>query len=363
MLRSIATVFALAAALPALGESLNHTTGTEGLLLIDKLGGHVRFFDPTSLAERSNLELPKNPHDFALSADHRFAYVPIYGPGVYNRNPEPGHELYVLDLAERKVANVIDLSPYRSPHGVQIDARGMVYVTAELDRKILVVDGQAGRIVDTIDHEGSGHWLAVLPDGSKAYVANKDDKLFVSVLDLADAQAGRHRADAARHAGHHGVAGRQARHRDGPRAARDRRHRHGDRRGARPHRARRHDGRGLQGVLLARREVAADDGRARRSASSTPRTCARRSARSRSALHRWGSRFSADGKTALVANHGDGTVSAARHRDRDRHENVQGRNGNRDADVLLARTAYLCGFQTHLSDVSIKLSINRARAI
>jgi DNA-binding beta-propeller fold protein YncE len=185
MLRSIAAVFALAAALPSAAESLNHTTGTEGVLLIDKLGGHVRFFDPTSLGERSNLELPKNPHDFALSADHRFAYVPIYGPGVYNRNPEPGHELYVLDLAERKVANVIDLSPYRSPHGVQIDANGMLYVTAELDRKVLVVDGKAGRIVDTIAHEGAGHWLAVLPDGKKAYVANKDDKPFVSVLDLA----------------------------------------------------------------------------------------------------------------------------------------------------------------------------------
>ena len=184
MLRSIASALALAAALPTLGESLNHTTGTAGLLLIDKLGGHVRFLDPTSLTERSALELPKNPHDFALSADHRFAYIPIYGPGVYNRNPEPGHELYVLDVAERKVAKVIDLSPYRSPHGVQIDSRGMIYVTAELDRKILVVDGQAGRIVDTIDHEGSGHWIAVLPDGSKAYVANKDDKLFLSVLDL-----------------------------------------------------------------------------------------------------------------------------------------------------------------------------------
>ena len=185
MLRSIATVLALAAALPVAAESLNHTTGTQGVLLIDKLGGHVRFFDAASLAERSNLELPKNPHDFALSADHRFAYVPIYGPGVYNRNPEPGHELYVLDLAERKVANVIDLSPYRSPHGVQIDTRGMVYVTAELDRKILVIDGKTGRIVDTIDHEGAGHWIAVLPDGSKAYVANKDDKPFVTVLDLA----------------------------------------------------------------------------------------------------------------------------------------------------------------------------------
>ena len=43
---------------------------------------------------------------------------------------------------------------------------------------------KTGRIVDTIDHEGSGHWLAVLPDGSKAYVANKDDKLLVTVLDL-----------------------------------------------------------------------------------------------------------------------------------------------------------------------------------
>jgi DNA-binding beta-propeller fold protein YncE len=179
------TALTLAAALPAFGESLNHTTGTSGLFLVDKLGGHVRFFDPVSFEERSNLELPKNPHDFALSADHRYAYVPIYGPGVYNRNPEPGHELYVLDLRERKVAKVIDLDPYRSPHGVQIDARGMLYVTAELDRKVLVVDPEAGRIVDTIDHEGSGHWLVVLPDGSKAYVANKDDKPFVSVLDLA----------------------------------------------------------------------------------------------------------------------------------------------------------------------------------
>ena len=69
----------------------------------------------------------KNPHDFALSADHRFAYVPIYGPGVYGRNPDPEHEIYVLDLGTRKVAKVIDLLPYRSPHGIQIDERGLLY--------------------------------------------------------------------------------------------------------------------------------------------------------------------------------------------------------------------------------------------
>src|SRR5262245_54454139 len=32
--------------------------------------------------------------------------------------------------------------------------------------------------------DGTGHWAAVLPDGSKAYVANKADRLFVSVIDL-----------------------------------------------------------------------------------------------------------------------------------------------------------------------------------
>jgi DNA-binding beta-propeller fold protein YncE len=176
-------VLAGAASFAAAGASLNHSTGTDGLLLIDKVGGHVRFFDPVTYTERSSIELPKNPHDFALSADHRFAYVPIYGPGVYGRNPEPGHEIYVIDLEQRSVARVIDLAPYRSPHGIQIDERGLLYVTAELDRKIVVVDPAAGKVVDAIAHDGSGHWVAVLPDGTKAYVANKSDR-FVSVLDL-----------------------------------------------------------------------------------------------------------------------------------------------------------------------------------
>ena len=189
MLRKLATILLSAVALGAAASSPNHSTGTQGLLLIDKIGGHVRFLDPVTFAERASIEVPKNPHDFALSADHRFAYVPIYGSGVYNRNPEPGHEIYVFDLAAQKVAKVIDLAPYRSPHGIQIDERGLLYGTAERDRKILVVDPAAGRVVDTIDHEGAGQWIAVLPGGKKAYVANKDDKLFVSVLDLEKREA------------------------------------------------------------------------------------------------------------------------------------------------------------------------------
>jgi YVTN family beta-propeller protein len=78
----------------------------------------------------------------------------------------------------------IDVSPYQAPHGIQIDAAGKIYVTCDLSRKLLVIDPKKGLIEAAIDTEGTGHWVAVLPDASKAYVANKNDKLFVSVIDL-----------------------------------------------------------------------------------------------------------------------------------------------------------------------------------
>ena len=170
--------------LTAAGTAGNHPTGTDGVFMVDKLGAHIRFFDPVTLAERSSLELPTNPHDFAFSADHRRAYVPIYGPGIYGRNPEPKHQLYVIDLDKRAVARVINLLPYKGPHGIQVAPDGSLYVTAENDRKVLHVDPDSGRILQAIDVEGSAHWIAILPDGSKLYVANKNDRPFISVVDL-----------------------------------------------------------------------------------------------------------------------------------------------------------------------------------
>lgn len=179
---------ALIAVLPltlvAASDTINHPTGTGGVFMVDKLGAHARWFDPLTLQERANLPLPTNPHDFVFSPDHSRAYVPIYGPGIYNRNPDPKHHIYVIDMTKRTVASVIDLSPYKSPHGIQIAPDGSLYVTAELDRKILRVDPARGRVTDAIDVEGTAHWIAILPDGSKMYVANKDDRPFVTVVDL-----------------------------------------------------------------------------------------------------------------------------------------------------------------------------------
>ena len=110
--------------------------------------------------------------------------MPIYGDGVYGRNPNPGHEIAIIDLESRKQTGTIDVSPYQAPHGIQIDANGTLYVTCDLSRKLLVINPKTRTVEAAIDTEGTGHWVAVLPDASKAYVANKDDRLFVTVIDL-----------------------------------------------------------------------------------------------------------------------------------------------------------------------------------
>jgi DNA-binding beta-propeller fold protein YncE len=174
----------VAAAVVAAAPDPNNSTGTAGVIMIDKRGGLVRFFDPSSLKEISTLQLEAPPHELAISADHKTAYVPLYGDGVYGNNPNPGHKIVAIDLATRKVRSTIDVSPYQAPHGLQVDDKGMLYASCDLSRKFLVIDPKTGTIQAAIDTEGTGHWAAVLPDGSKAYVANKNDRLFVSVIDL-----------------------------------------------------------------------------------------------------------------------------------------------------------------------------------
>ena len=162
----------------------NNTTGTNGLIMIDKIGGIVRFFDPKTFQEISTLTIDGTPHELAISPDRKTAYVPDYGDGVYGRNPNPGKKIAVIDLETRTVRASIDISPHVAPHGLQVDAQGNLYASCDISRKLLVIDPNTLKVTAAIDTDGTGHWAAVLPDGSKAYVANKNDRPFVSVIDL-----------------------------------------------------------------------------------------------------------------------------------------------------------------------------------
>ena len=162
----------------------NNVTGSSGLVMIDKRGNLVRFFDPATLKETGTVDIGGPPHELAISPDHKVAYVPIYGDGVYGANPHPGHIIAIVDLATKKQTGTIDVSPAIAPHGLRVDDKGTLYAVCDLSRKLLVIDPKAKTVQASIDIDGTGHWLAVLPDGSKAYIANKRDRLFVSVIDL-----------------------------------------------------------------------------------------------------------------------------------------------------------------------------------
>ena len=96
--RRLLAALAITAAISSARTDPNNPTGTTGLILIDKVGHHIRFFDPKNWTEISNIEVGVNPHDIALSPDHKTAYVPIYGAGIYGRNPNPEHTIAIIDL-------------------------------------------------------------------------------------------------------------------------------------------------------------------------------------------------------------------------------------------------------------------------
>jgi DNA-binding beta-propeller fold protein YncE len=186
----LSTGLLLVAALQVLSAdvNLNSPTGTQGLIMVDKVGGYVRFFDLATDKEHASFDPSDGPgikpHEVAISPDHKTAYVSVYGNGVYGDNPHPGHTVAIFDLVSQKMLKSIDVSPYHAPHGLQVDGQGMLYVACDQDRKVLILNPKKRNIEAAIDVEGTGHWIALLPDASKLYVANKDDKRFISVIDL-----------------------------------------------------------------------------------------------------------------------------------------------------------------------------------
>jgi DNA-binding beta-propeller fold protein YncE len=168
--------------------SLNHPTGTYGLLMVDKMGGRVLFFGPSGERElgelRPSADPALRPHEVAISPDARTAYVSVYGDGVFGNNPHPGHTIAIIDLSTRRMVGSIDVSPYRAPHGMQVDAAGRLYVACDLDDKVLVVDPATRQIEAAIDVGEAGHWIALAPEEGRLYVSAHGTTPFVSVIDV-----------------------------------------------------------------------------------------------------------------------------------------------------------------------------------
>jgi YVTN family beta-propeller protein len=176
---------ALGACLAPLAASAQYAgsnlTGTNGLIAVDKLGDKVRFYDPRTLSELKVLDVPeKSAHELTISYDHRKAYVPIYGDGIYGSNPHPDNKILVVDLPSKSIEGLIDLGDNLAPHGIAATRDGKLWVVCDRTNRLLLVDPAKKAVEASYQAHGTGaHFLVMLPDESKIYLSNKENDLEV----------------------------------------------------------------------------------------------------------------------------------------------------------------------------------------
>jgi YVTN family beta-propeller protein len=123
-------------------------------------------------------------HEVVASPDGRFAYVPIYGDSGVGLPGTSGHTIEIIDLTTHKVTDTIDLGHPVRPHCVKFGPDGLLYVSAELDNAIDIVDPHTRKRVGSIATERpQSHMFVISSDGKRAYTSNVDSGT-VTVLDL-----------------------------------------------------------------------------------------------------------------------------------------------------------------------------------
>lgn len=164
----------------------NFPTGTEGLIVVDKNGNRVLFLDVKTYDTIRVLDgFAPRIHELAISPDHGRALCPIYGDGRHGANPNPGHLIAVFDLKEQRHVGDFSTAPYVAPHGLRWGPGGELYCNCENSGIVLQMNPDTGAHIAAIEvGSNKAHRIEVLPDGSKLYTENEEDA-FASVIDLA----------------------------------------------------------------------------------------------------------------------------------------------------------------------------------
>lgn len=163
----------------------SNVTGTAGLVAIDKVGNKIRFYDPHSLREASHFDAPEPcAHEMAIAHDHKTAFVPLYGDGIYGGNKNPNNKILIVDLVAQKLAGVMALGEHVAPHGMVATREGKLWVVCDIPGKLLLVDPARRAVEAVYDCPAKGpHIVAMTPDETRLYVSAKEGD--VAVFDIA----------------------------------------------------------------------------------------------------------------------------------------------------------------------------------
>src|SRR5512145_1022704 len=91
----------------------------ELLLTVHKRADSLGIYDLEAGKPLTNIPTGVKPHELALTADNRFAFVTDYGVDGYTSDEPGGNTITIIDLKSRQPAAKIDLGQYRRPHGIE----------------------------------------------------------------------------------------------------------------------------------------------------------------------------------------------------------------------------------------------------
>ena len=154
------------------------------LLVVNQGDQSMSLVDPEAGVQIGKVKTNEvRAHEVTASADGRLAYLPIYGNSGVGKPGTDGRSVEIVDLDKQAIVASMDLGPVR-PHWVKFGPDGMLYVSAELDNAVDVLDPHLRKKVGSIPTEqAESHMVVISPDGHRAYTANVDAGT-VSALDL-----------------------------------------------------------------------------------------------------------------------------------------------------------------------------------
>jgi YVTN family beta-propeller protein len=136
------------------------------LLVLNKPQGKLLIVDPATKKIIGEVPTGTGPHEVAVSADGKLAFVANYG------DQTPGESISVIDLEARKELRRVNLGALRRPHGIA-ESKGKIYFTAEANKLIARYDPAADRL-DWVMGTGQDltHMLVINKDQTRIYTSN-----------------------------------------------------------------------------------------------------------------------------------------------------------------------------------------------
>ena len=157
----------------------------EGTLLVaNRTGGSISFIDLETRVEIARVPIgPVIPHEIAVSRDGRRALTSEYGP-----DRSRGRHVVLMDVATASVVGRIDLGPDSRPHTALFlpdGERGVA--TMEDSDRLALLDLNSMQVLRTYPTGGrEGHMVRLSPDGSRAYVTSRGAEGTLSVIFLSE---------------------------------------------------------------------------------------------------------------------------------------------------------------------------------